>query len=142
MGNAYVIFLMQILFALVMALLFTAIFTLGFQRRGPWSSVLVFLLIVFLAAWAGSLWLSPLGPVFVGVYWVPIVLAAFLFAVLLAAAAPRRPPTQGVETISQVKQQEKATGHAFDIFFWTLLIGFLIVIILGYVLETTPVPGE
>src|SRR4030042_6874616 len=46
--------LMGVFFALSMALLFTAIFTLGFLRRGPRSSVLAFFLIVFLASWAGS----------------------------------------------------------------------------------------
>ncbi len=43
-------FSMGALFALVMALLFPAVFTLGF-RRGPWSSVPVFFLLVFLAVW-------------------------------------------------------------------------------------------
>jgi len=51
-------FLMEASFASVMALRETAVFTLGFHCRGPWSSVLTFFLIVFLAAWAGSQWHS------------------------------------------------------------------------------------
>jgi hypothetical protein len=132
------VFLMQALFALLMALLFTAIFTLGFQRRGPWSSVLVFFLIVFLAAWAGSLWISPAGPAFVGIFWVPVVAVAFLVAILLSAAFPRRPPTQHVETISQVKREERTRERVFDVFFWALLIGFVVIIILGYAFQRAP----
>lgn len=131
--------LMQALFALVMALLFTAIFTLGFQRRGPWSSVVAFFLIVFLAAWAGSLWLNPAGPVFLGIYWLPIIMVALLFALLLSAMVPPRPPTQKVETISQVRQEEKALRRTYDAFFWALLIGFIAIIVLGYALRHTPV---
>lgn len=131
-------YVMQVLFALLMALLFTALFTLGFQRRGPWSSVLVFFLIVFLAAWAGSLWISPAGPAFVGIFWVPIIAVAFIVAVLLSAALPRRPPTQHVETISQVKREEKVRERVFDAFFWALLIGFVVIIILGYAFRQAP----
>lgn len=129
---------MEALFALLMAVLFTAVFTVGFQRRGPWSSVLIFFLVVFLAAWAGSLWISPAGPVFMGIFWVPIVSVAFIFAVLLSTALPRRPPTQRVETISQVKREEKVTRWVFDVFFWTLLIGFLVIIVLGYAFRQIP----
>lgn len=129
---------MQVLFAFLMALLFTAVFTWGFERRGPWSSVLVFFLIVFLAAWAGSLWLSPAGPAFLGIFWVPIVAVAFIFAVLLSAALPHRPPTQEVETISQVEREEQAKERVFDAFFWVLLAGFVIVIILGYAYGQAP----
>ncbi len=130
-------FLTELLFALAMALVFTSIFALGFRRTGPWSSVLIFFLVIFLASWAGGLWISPAGPVFLGIYWVPIVLVAFLFALLLAAAVPPRKPPH-VETISEVKAEEAATQRAYDVFFWTLLVGFAVVIILGYALERPP----
>lgn len=132
---------MEALFAFLMALLFTLIFTLiftlGFQRRGPWSSVVVFFLVVFLAAWAGSLWISHAGPAFVGIFWVPIVAVAFIFAVLLSTLLPRRPPTQHVETISQVKQEEKVRERMFDAFFWMLVIGLAVIILLGYAFQHT-----
>jgi len=129
-------FVVDLLFALLMALIFTMIFAVGLRRTGPWSSVLVFFLVIFLAAWAGGLWISPAGPVFLGVYWLPILLVAFLVALLLAAVPPRRPPH--VETISEAEaeaQEQRAVERAFDAFFWSLLIGFAIVIALGYVIE-------
>jgi uncharacterized membrane protein len=132
--EVYDVFLVDLLFALVMALLFTMVFAVGFRRPGPWSSVLVFFLVVFLAAWAGGLWVSPAGPVFLGIYWLPILLLSFLVALLLAAVPPRRPPH--VKTISEAKEElreERATERAFDTFFWVMLIGFAIVIVLGYV---------
>jgi cytochrome bd-type quinol oxidase subunit 1 len=128
---------MEALFALAMAVLFTIIFTLGFQRRGPWSSTLLFFIVVFLAAWAGSLWISPIGPAFAGIYWVPIVAVALLFALMLSTMLPRRPPTQKVETISQVKRDEKVTERVFDAFFWMLVVGLGIIILLGYAFQHT-----
>ncbi len=128
-------FIVDVLFALVMAAIFTMIFAIGLRRTGPWSSILVFFAVVFLAAWAGGLWISPAGPVFLGIYWVPILLVAFLVALLLASIRP--PPTRHVETISEAEteaQQRRAVERAFDAFFWALLIGFMIVIVLGYLL--------
>jgi predicted lysophospholipase L1 biosynthesis ABC-type transport system permease subunit len=118
----------------VMALLLTGIFTLGFLRRGPWTSVLAFFAIVFLAAWAGSLWLSPAGPIFYGIYWLPIVFTALLVALLLAGSVTRRHPPR-VEAISEVKRQERVIESMFDAFFWTLLVVLVLAIILGYLVE-------
>lgn len=133
-------FFVSMLFALLMAAVFTLIFALGFRRPGPWSNALVFFLVIFLAAWAGGLWISPAGPVFYGIYWLPIILVAFLFAVLLAGVPPgRRPPH--VKTISEAKaeaQQQQAAERAFDAFFWVLLIAFVGFIVLGYIAAEGP----
>jgi len=125
-------FLAEMLFALCMAMLFTLIFAIGLRRTGPWSNVWVFFLIVFLAAWAGELWISPAGPVFIGIAWLPILFLSFLLAVLLASFTPPQRPEPKVETISEVKGKEAAV-RIFDAFFWTLLIGLVVIIVLGYV---------
>lgn len=125
-------FLAELLFALAMAILFTLIFALGFKRPGPWAAWWTFLVVVFLAAWAGSLWLSPAGPAFIEIYWLPILIIAFIVALLLAAVTPPPKAPSNVETISQVHKEETATETAFDIFFWILLISLLILILLGY----------
>lgn len=126
-------FLIDVLFALLMAGIFTLIFAVALRRPGPWSSIAAFFLVIFLASWAGGLWISPTGPAFLGIFWVPILLVALLVALLLSAVSPRRP--QHVQTISEAEaesRQRQAVLRAFDAFFWALLIGFLIVIILGY----------
>jgi hypothetical protein len=126
-------FIIDVLFALLMAGIFTLIFAVAFRRPGPWSSVLAFFLVLFLASWAGGLWISPTGPAFIGIFWVPILLVALLVALLLASVGPQRP--QRVETISEAQakdRQRETTLRAFDAFFWALVIGFAIVIVLGY----------
>jgi len=124
-------FLAELLFALCMAILFTLIFAIGLRRTGPWANVWIFFLVIFLAAWAGGLWISPAGPVFLGIYWLPILFFSFIFAVLLASAVPPERPEPKVETISQVKRKE-AMAKAYDVFLWILLISLVMMIILGY----------
>ncbi len=124
-------FLAELLFALLMAFLFTLIFAIGLRKTGPWASMWVFFLVVFLAAWAGGLWISPFGPAFLGIYWVPILFFSFIFAILLASATPPRRPEPKVETISEVKEEE-AAEKAFNALFWILLVTLVAVILLGY----------
>ena len=125
-------FLGELLFALCMATLFTLIFTLGFKKPGPWSAWWAFLLVIFLAAWAGGLWISPAGPAFAGIYWLPIMLVAFIFAILLAAVPPPRSHRPKVKAGSQVEKKESAAEKVFNIFFWVLLVSLVMAIILGY----------
>ena len=132
-------FLGELLFAFFMALLFTLIFTLVFKRPGPWSAWWAFFLVIFLAAWAGGLWITPAGPVFVGIYWLPIILVAFIFAILLAAVNTPQSRQPKVATISQVEQQETTAEKIFDVFFWVLLVVLTITIILGYFLPAEEV---
>ncbi len=128
-----------IIFALVLAAILTLIFSLGFGRTGPWSSWWAFFLMVFVVVWAASLWLVPVGPVYWDVAWLPILILGILVALLLAAAAPpRRPPTARriEENPAQVPPEMRpvpetqATG--LDVFFWVLLVGFILAIVLGY----------
>ncbi len=126
-------FLGELIFAFFMAFLFTLIFAVGLQRRGPWASLWAFFLVIFLAAWAGGLWISPAGPLFVGIYWLPIILVAFVFAVLLAGVGRPGRPQPKVETITEVKEEETAVEKVFDVFFWLLLISLILIIVLGYI---------
>jgi hypothetical protein len=125
-------FFVDLLLALAVGLLLTAIFSLGLRNRGPWDLWWVFLLVVFLAAWAGSVWMTPVGPPLFGVYWLSPLLVGLMIALLLAAATPQRSPRTRAEAIAQARAEEE-TALAFTIFFWILLIGLVIAVLLAYV---------
>jgi hypothetical protein len=127
-------FIADFLFALAVGLLLTALFGAVFRTRGPGAAWWTFLLIVFLAAWAGGLWVRPFGPPLFGVTWLPFLLMGLFFALLLAAAIPVRPPRTRAEAIAQARAEE-ATVTAIGVFFWILLIGLLVSILLGYVVS-------
>lgn len=122
-------FFLDLLAAFVIALLLTVIFVTLFRAPGPWGAWWLFLLIVFLAAWAGGLWITPIGPPVLDVYWLPMLLVGLLFALLIAAAAPPAPPRS---TAEMVAEQEAAL--AISSFMWILLLALLFSIVLAYVL--------
>ena len=120
-------FFLDLLAAFIIALVLTLIFVTLFRAPGPWGAWWIFLLVVFLAAWAGGLWVTPIGPPVFNVYWLPMLLVGLLVAMLIAAAVPPAPPRS---TAEMVAEQEAAT--ALGVFLWILLLGLIGVIVLAY----------
>lgn len=130
----------EVLFALIVAILLAGLLSAVAQPRaagGDTAAVAVgslflfFFVILFLASWAGGLWLQPFGPAVWGVAWLPFVLVGIFVALLLAAAAsPGRYPsaTGPVERDAPAA----AAALAFGVFFWLLVIGLLVAIGFGY----------
>ncbi|MBD3427086.1 MAG: hypothetical protein GF409_07660 [Candidatus Omnitrophica bacterium] len=124
-------FLLDVLFALLIAIAVTAVFVVLLRKRGPWPSVWMFFAVIFLVSWAGSLWIVATGPVFYGIPWLTILIIGLITAVLLASVAPPQPPRTKAEVAEKAKQVE-ATEEVFNFFFWILVILLVFVIVLGY----------
>jgi len=123
-------FVWDLIFALVVGLVFAAIFSLVFRRTGPWASFFVFFVIIALASWAGGVWFRPVGPPVFGVFWIPFLIFGFIIAILMAAAAPSR-----IYRARRKAMDDRTVIAAFDTFF-IMLIGILVVsIIAGYLLR-------
>ncbi len=132
------VFLIDFLFAAVFAVLLTLIFSTLFRRKGPWSRGLVFFLIVFLAAWAGGVWLLPFGPTLFGVTWLPFLIAGLFVALILAAALPPQMTEEPSEKkIVLEKRTDAVERKRFDAFFFLLIGALLIAVILGYLFSGT-----
>lgn len=126
-------FFVDLLLALAVAFVLSAIFSAAFHTRGPWGIWWVFLLVIFLVTWAGGLWLTPFGPTVFDVAWLPFLFVGLIVTLLLVAVVPpARPPRTYGEAVAEA-QAEEAVIAAFSIFFWILLIGLFLTIILGYV---------
>lgn len=91
----------------------------------------MFLIIVFLGAWAGGLWIRPFGPTFYDVAWVPFLIAGLVIALLLAASASARYPRPRNPAGEAAYEGEIAA--AFGIFFWLVLVGPVVTVVLSYV---------
>lgn len=134
------VFLIDFLFAAVFAILLTLIFTTLFRRKGPWSRGLVFFLVVFLAAWAGGIWVVPFGPTLFGVSWLPFLIAGLFVALILAAAIPPQMSEQPSEKKIELERGSEAIDQKrFDAFFFLLIGALLIAVILGYLFTLEPV---
>lgn len=124
----------DLLFAFVFGLVLTGIFAVGFGRRGPWASIPVFFLLVFLAAWVGGAWAAPVGPPLWGGYWVPFAFMGLLIALLLVAAAPAPQSTVEIKDPEAERKEARQTEVAFEIFFWVLLIIMIVAIMSRYMI--------
>ena len=120
-------------FALGIAFFLTVIFVVLGRRARSWHRILVFFGLVFLAAWAGGIWIAPVGPRILGVYWLSFFIVGLVFALLqeaLAASVRRGAPREAVPETEA--KEERELKNIFNIFLVVLLVLFIIAIILGY----------
>jgi len=128
-------FFIHFLFAMFFSLLVILVFSTLFRTKGPWNNLGLFFVVVFLATWAGGIWVYPVGPFLWGVSWLPFLLVGILVAFLLVAAAvvpPRREST--VELIDQEKEEAKAkfVFAGVTLFFATVVAVLIVAIMIRY----------
>jgi hypothetical protein len=121
-------------FALAIAFFLTVIFVVLGRRARSWHRIIIFFVLVFLAAWAGGVWIGPVGPAILGVYWLSFFVVGLIFALLqeaLAAFAKRAVPREPV-SVTEAKEEHELE-NVFDVFLLILLVVFIAAIIIGYV---------
>jgi len=125
----------DLLFALFFALLFTAVFSGLFQVRGPWASIPLFFIIVFLSTWAIGAYISPFGPGLWGGFWLPFFLSGLVVSLLLAAAVvsvPKRETTVELIDLKARAKDQKRALTTLGVFFWILVVALIIMIVMRY----------
>lgn len=126
--------LLEFFIVFFIALAIASLFFYGLRSRGPWGAFWVFLLILFLSAWVGRLWLTPAGPVIWGFAWLPVIFFVLIIALAIAVASPRekdRVVDYEPETKTEIKESDRGVAAVFGIFFWTLLIVLIVSIVAG-----------
>jgi len=128
-------FFIHLVYALFFALLLTAAFFALFRTKGPWSSIVLFFLVIFLATWAGGAWLAPFGPGLWGISFLPFLLVGLVFALLLAAVAPPEKEESTVELLDpkEIKEERATAARALSLFFWVLIGALLVIIFARYI---------
>lgn len=96
----------------------------GIRRSGPWPGVAGFALLIFLASWAGGIWLHPFGPTWWGVFFLPFLVAGIIMAMLMRAF-----PSQGAERNGPLEKQRKAF---WGVVAWVVILALAVVIGAGY----------
>jgi hypothetical protein len=126
MSNYY-----EIVAALVMALIITLFFSGVLKHKGPWGAIWLVFITIFLASWAGYLWINPFGPMVMGVSVMPIFAVGLIFAFILAAVTV--PTQRTVKNLTIKEDVPSDTKIAIGIFFWIVLILLVIAIVTGYI---------
>ncbi|MDQ3191729.1 MAG: hypothetical protein M3Q58_09055 [Bacteroidota bacterium] len=113
--------IIEILIILFLALFVTAIFYYIFKSKGQ-GSILFFFLIIFFASWAARFWIVPVGPVFLGLSWIPILIVGAIFAFILSGAyssstyKSKNQNKENIETTDEDKASITISGYI-----WVLL---------------------
>jgi hypothetical protein len=134
-------FLKELLTALIIALTVSLVFALLSRREGRRTGFVYLFLIIFMATWAGGVWIRPFGPPIGDVYWLGFLMAGLIVALLLALFLPQRPPRGREETLDALeqmaaaKQIEEVTYFTLGALFWLVLLLFLGIVVLRYVIR-------
>ncbi len=120
-------FLVHAAIALMLAGVSVAILTAGLRFRITHRPVWALFVVLFLATWAGGIWMAPFGPPIGRVYWLPFTLIAILVAILIAALLPPQ-----VHTHAEAVEREAEVEAGLGVFFWVLVIALGIGITLRY----------
>lgn len=135
----------NIIAVILIALVIAALFYYGFNSRGPWGTFWTFLIVIGFGVLIAAVWARPIGPVWWGIAWFPLIFVGLLFALLLAAATPpgRRTgdPTRRTGYVEEdprlnepvVEPDAAEEGAAVGIMFWTMLTLFLLIVVLGII---------
>ncbi|HTB06318.1 MAG TPA: hypothetical protein VK806_05135 [Bacteroidia bacterium] len=113
--------------AFLIALLISLIFSVGFKHNGPWGTIWLFFVVIFLLLWAGQLWLIPFGPNISGTSWLSLLLLGLIFAFALVAPSISKPNKQKDDVVAPVIT-------TIGTFFWCLIILLLLAIASGYLI--------
>ncbi len=128
--------IIEFIVVVVLAILVATIFFYGFKSRGAAKAFWILLFILFLAGWAGRLWINPAGPVLWGYAWLPVFFFVFIIALLIALASPGDSQkaarnTRLRESQTGVTEPEEEAGAAFGILFWVLILFLFTAIVVG-----------
>jgi len=126
-------FFIHFFFALLIGLVLTALFALIVQAKGAWFSLLAVFVIIFLASWAGGVWLHPFGVPLWGTYWLPFLVVGLIFSLLLGALVSSSPSTVEVVEPQKEEARRRKAIIALGVFFW-ILVGVLIAAIIVHYL--------
>jgi len=125
---------MEILGAIIVAVIVSSIFYFAVDARGPWGSFWTFFVIILLVVWAASLWIVPFGYIYWEIAWIPLFFIGLVIAFLLAALSSTPPKyrrtTKGSDVSSD--REPERTYAAIGLMFWVFVGLMLIAIIAGY----------
>jgi len=131
-------FILELLIAVCISLILSALFVLATRRGGRKTGLLWLFLVLFLATWAGGVWLKPFGPTVWGIHWLSFLFAGLFVLAILAIAAPGRAPRGRRETLDMLervareRELDQLTYLTLSAFFWILLAALTIAIIIRY----------
>ena len=118
--------------AFIIAFVLTLILGKGIKRYA-FADLLGFFFVVFLATWAGGLWIQPVGPVMWGVSLTAFIMVGTIVALIMAASLPtprhrtgHAPRTGG--PIDSIHQES-----FLNVFLWVTILTLVAAIVFRFI---------
>ena len=119
------------MYLIILALLIALFFSFILNAKGPWGNFWVFYLVIFFGILLADIWLRPMGPYWLDVYWIPPLIVGVLVALLLAAATPEKSIREKRRKKDSDEEDDKSPLAGISIFFWIVLFLFIVFAIAG-----------
>jgi hypothetical protein len=123
------------LIALIISLFFTIVLAASGQKHRSWKRIIIIFLIMLFASWAGGVWITPIGPTFLGIYWVSFFTVALILALILETISTLHATASDINK-KETRKKEETLEVLISVSFLILLIVFIIVIIIAYIKRT------
>jgi len=137
---SFEILLLELAVSLAVAFALSVIFALATWRHGRRKGIFWLFVILFVATWAGGVWVKPFGPVLWGIHWLSFLLVGLVVALILAVAQSKPKPQGRQETIEilekmrQKREVEQIVWITLNLFFWILVLALSCAIVFRYLL--------
>lgn len=123
-------------YIILLAIILSFTFSIGFNNRGPWNNFWIFFLVLMLGMWAMSLWFAPFGPIWYGIPWLDILIFGIILALLISAAAEARGQNyyrmrRGEVDIVAEAKSERGASELFGVFFLLFIVAMVFTIVVG-----------
>lgn len=125
--------IIDLIVAFIVATVLVAVLGAGVRRLPVGSMLIAMFAILFLASWAGGIWLAPPGSRPVLAYIVPFLVVGLAMALLMTAFIPRHPPRTRGEALRRQDARREVASFV-NVFFWLLLVVLLASILVRYLL--------
>jgi hypothetical protein len=123
------------LIALIISLFFTIVLVASRQKHRSWKKIITIFFILLFASWAGGVWITPVGPAFLGIYWLSFFIVALILSLVLETVSALHASPSDVAEKDTIKEEE-SIEVLISISFLLLLIIFIGVLIIGYINRT------
>lgn len=130
----------ELLISLAVALVLCVIVALVTRKKAHRTGFAWFFLFVFMATWAGGVWIRPFGPAWGDIRWLQFLVVGLLVVLMFALFAPFKPPQGRQDTLDQLeeiaRQNElhKLTYITLGAVFWIIFIILIIAVIARYII--------
>ena len=126
----------DLLAALFVGVILTTIFAMIMNGNGEirgWSwGMLGFFFLVFMAAWAGGVWITDMGPRVLGTPFIAIALVGLIVALLLLSAAPGEYWKRWPRLYYDNETGAFPARYTNLAFYWITILMLVALVIVGY----------